>query len=361
LLGAAIRYSYLNAKTRTMHSKRLRPSDWHILEAAKDREGFLHYLATTSYGPWVAKVLEQRQQGQELFERGIFGALFDDYRKIERAIRDKGSKELILGLFSRFEAENLKIVFRAIFTGQKKAVVSHLLYPVEPVSRLPWDRLWQQQDVREAVKVLEKTPFGPMLEHALSQFEAQGRLFPLEMAMDIASFRRIARAMEAVSGRQDRKRAAEILGSYIDVLNICHVARLRFIYGLSPEEALNYSFPGGRELNLWGLHDIARARDLSGLVHALPASFRVVLEEEKGGLASLKLKLEDWLIRRLRKAFLGSPFHLGVQVAHLLEKEIEIRSLVSLFQAKVQGAPVQAGDIVPGYLLRGGEEIVQAG
>ncbi len=361
MLGSAIKYSYLNARTRTMHSKRLRPSDWHILEAAKDRDGFLHYLATTSYAPWVNRILEHKEQSEELFERIIFGALFDDYRKILRGLKNRASRELILSLFSRFEAENLKIVLRAIFTGRKKINVAHLLYPVGPLSRLPWEKLWQQKNIKEAVKVLEKTPFGPLLEHALPQFEAQGRLFPLEMALDIACFRRLVQALQGVGGRTDRKRAGEIIGSYIDALNICHIARLRFIYRLSPEEALNYSYPGGRDLNLRILHDLARAQDLASLVKALPVSFRMVLQDSPGGLLPMRLRLDEWLLGRFRKAFLGSPFHLGVEVAHLMEKEIEIRSLVSLYQIKVQGSSMQAGEVIPRLFLRGGEEIVQAG
>ncbi len=360
MLGAAIRYSYLNAKTRTMHSMRLRPSDWHILETTKDRDAFLHYLATTSYAPWITEILEQKEQGDEVFERKIFGALFNDYRKILGALRDASSRELILALFSRFEGENLKILLRALFSGLGKAGAAHLLYPVERLSRLPWERLWQQKNVRDAVKLLEKTAFGPMLNHALSQFEAQGRLFPLEMAIDIACFRRIDAAAGAIGSRTDRSRVRDVLGSYVDMLNICHIARLRFVYGLSPEEALNYSYSGGN-MDLRTLHAIARASDLSAMAKVLPRPFGGVVQGIAGDLTSLRLKLEEWLIGRLRRAFLGSPFHLGVQVAHLLEKELEIRGLISLYQARIHSPAMKAEDIVPGIFLKGGEHLVQAG
>ena len=361
MLKAAVRYSYLNAKTRTMHSKRLRPSDWHILETAKDRESFLRYLATTSYGPWVIRILEQRGQGDEIFERSVFEALFDDYHKILKSLPDTRSKALVLSLFSRFEAENLKIVFRAIFSGLGKIHVAHLLYPVERISRIPWEKLWQQKNVKDAVKVLERTPFSRMLGHALSQFEARGRLFPLEMAIDIACFRRLARAMEELSSKADRRKVRGILGSYIDMLNICHIVRLRLVYGLSPEEALNYSYPGGGKLDLKALHDLARAHDFTSLAGALPGPFKDLVQESGNDPAALRLKLEEWFLKRLRKAFLGYPFHLGVQVAHLVEKELEIKTLISLYQAKIQAPGRPAGKIVPEIFLKGGEEIVQAG
>jgi len=343
-----------------MHSKRLRPSDWHILNEVKDREGFLQYLSTTSYGPWVGQIVAHREQNEELFETRIYSALFDDYRKILKSLTNAPSRELVLGLFSRFEAENLKVTLRAIFSGLKRIHVSHLLYPLGRMSRLPWEGLWRQKDIKDAVRLLANTRFGPMLNHALPQFEAQGRLFPLEMAIDISCFRRISDAIEALSDRLDRTRVKEVVGSYIDVLNICHIARLRFIYGLSPEEALNYSYPGGKELNLKTLHALARAEDLPSLAKILEEPFKGLIQGSQSNLFQMRRNLEGWLIRRIRRAFLGSPFHLGVQVAHLLEKEMEIKSIISLYQAKVQSPQKPAEEIVPGILLKGGDQVVQA-
>ncbi len=361
MIRAALKYSFLNAKARTMHSKRLRPSDWHLLETTKGGQGFIQYLATTSYGEWAARFLEHKEI-KELFEREIFRALFDDYHKILHSTDDKYSKELLLSLFSRFEAENLKIVLRGIFTGQHESALSHLLYPVQKISRLPWGHLWKQNDIRKAAKLLAHTPFGPHLEQALPQFEAQGRLFPIEMALDISCFRRISGAVAALGLREDRRRVRRLLGSYVDVMNICHIARLRFIYNLSPEEVLNYSFPGGHDLNLRTLHNLARTEDLENMLNALPTSFRTVAERGGSTFSSLRLRMEEWLIRRLRKGFLGSPFHLGVPVAHLIEKEMETRSIVSLFNAKSQALPLKAEEIVPASFIReGGEEIAEAG
>ncbi len=170
----------------------------------------------------------------------------------------------------------------------------------------------------------------------------------------------------------------------MDVVNICHVARIRFVYGLSAEEALNYSYPGG-SLTIKGLHALARARDLQALIKLLPLGMRLAAEGAED-IPGLRMALEDWLLRRMRRAtpkalnvdispwllrrmrraFLGYPFHLGVQVAHLLEKEIEVRSLVRLFQAKATQYQRPQAELVPGILLKsgdsvGGEGVVLAG
>ncbi len=365
MLRAALKYSYLNAKTRTMHARRLKPSDWHILETTKDPPAFLRYLSSTPYAPWVSRLLSARQQDHEQFERFIFAALFDDYRKIIRSIPDNDSLGLVRALAARFEAENLKIVLRALFSGLKKSQVSHLLYPLDQkLSSLPFNSLWKQDSLGDAVKFLAETVYGPMLRHALSQVDAQGRLFPLEMAIDVVCFRQIISAVHGVRSRRDRISVVDVVNSYVDVVNICHVARIRFVYGLSAEEALNYSYPGG-SLTIKGLHALARAKDLQALIKLLPLGMRLAAEGTED-IPGLRMALEDWLLRRMRRAFLGYPFHLGVQVAHLIEKEIEVRSLVRLFQAKATQYQMSQAELVPGILLKsgdslGGEGVVQAG
>ncbi len=361
MLRAAIKYSYVNAKTRTMHSKRLRPSDWHVIEDVKDSQGFIQYLATTFYGPWISPLIQNRKVGPLSFETRIFKSLFHDYHKIHHGLSSQTSKELILALFSRFEGENLKIVLRAIFSGLKKTDVAHLLYPVEEFSKMRLEGLWTQKGIKGIVKLLETTPFGPLLHHALPQFEAQGRLFPLEMAIDISCYRRIATTTEALRGKKDRKEAKKILGSFIDMLNISHIARLRFIYGLSPEEALNYSYPGGNKLHLKELHAIAKAGSPASMLKLLPEPLKTIAKAwGQQDLATIRIGLEEWVLGEIRRAFLGNPFHLGVPIAHLLGKELEIRCLVRLYQAKIQKMSRPATEIVPSLFLKGGEQIVQA-
>ncbi|MEA3385516.1 MAG: V-type ATPase subunit, partial [Thermodesulfobacteriota bacterium] len=47
--------------------------------------------------------------------------------------------------------------------------------------------------------------------------------------------------------------------------------------------------------------------------------------------------LETWLLRLIARLFMGPPFHIGIEIAFLMEKEMELTSLITLLEAKAQG------------------------
>ncbi len=350
MLGQAFKYSYINAKVRTIYSKRLRKRDWAILRDAADKNSFVQYLSTTYYGAYLAEILKGPEKGLHFLERQIYRALFADYEKVIRALKPPEG-QVFYGLFSRFEAENLKTLIRAKKTGLPKREVLHLLYPVETLSKINWHRLWKAGSLAEAIDLLSDTPFGTSVAHALPQFEAHGRLFPIEMAMEIASYRQIWEAVSALSSKKDRQMARMLIGGLVDALNIYHVARLRFIYILSTEETLNFTYPGGYILNLKRLHDISRATDMKSLVSYLPKPLKAILEGTDS-LSQMRMVLQDWLLKRIKGVFLTLPLHLGVEIAWVIYREMEIEAILRIFETK--GRKVKAGQVrlVPETLIQ---------
>ncbi len=335
MILAAAKYAYPNAKVRAMRSRRLTSQDFHFLLEAKGLSSFLAYLATTSYGPIVSG-LGDRVPDMGGLERQLARFLMEDYAKVVRSLRGKREQELVLALFSRFESENLKVLLRALFSGLGRHAVSYLLYPLGSLSTLPWDRLWACSNPAEAADLLIPTPFGRAIKHAIPQFEAQGRLFPLEMALDLSCFQRLNQAISALSSRSDRKAAKKILGPYVDILNISWVIRLRIHYGLSPEEIVNYSLPGGELLGLSQLYRLAQAEDIASFRGQIPRSLqREIGEVQEWG--DLYPYLEAWLLRLFNRVFRGPSFHIGIEIAFLLEREWELMSLITLLEAKAQG------------------------
>ncbi|MCD6198525.1 MAG: V-type ATPase subunit [Deltaproteobacteria bacterium] len=335
MILAAARYAYPNAKVRALRSRRLTAQDRHFLLEARDFSSFLAYLATTSYGP-VLPDLEDGVSDPGILERRLARSLMEDYAKVARSLRGKRQQELVLALFSRFEAENLKVLLRAMFSGLEKQAVSHLLYPLGKLSALPWDDLWACNNPAEIADLLIRNPFGQALRHAIPQYNVQGRLFPLEMALDLSCFQRLRQAIFGLRSRSDRKAAKRILGPYVDILNISWVIRLKIHYGLSHEEIVNYSLPGGDLLTLSHLHRLARAEDISSFLEQMPRSLQKEVQEVHEW-DDFHLHLETWFLRLLARFFMGPPFHIGIEIAFLLEKEMELTSIITLLEAKAQG------------------------
>ncbi|MEA1866639.1 MAG: V-type ATPase subunit [Thermodesulfobacteriota bacterium] len=335
MIFAAAGYAYPNAKVRALRSKRLTAQDHHFLLEAKDFSSFLAYLVTTTYGLALPNIEEEKTDPGAL-ERRLARSLMEDYAKVARSLRGKREQELVLALFSRFESENLKVLLRAMFSGRGKQAVAHLLYPLGKLSALPWDDLWACSNPAEIADFLIRNPFGQALQHAIPQYNVQGRLFLLEMALDLSCFQRLKQAISGLRSRSDRKAAKRILGPYVDVLNILWVIRLKIHYKLSHEEIVNYSLPGGELLTLSHLHRLARAEDVSSFLEQMPRS----LQKEVGEVCdwnNFHTYLETWLLRLIARLFMGPPFHIGIEIAFLMEKEMELTSLITLLEAKAQG------------------------
>jgi V/A-type H+-transporting ATPase subunit C len=358
MLRAAARYGYVNAKVRGLRSRNLTEQDYHFLLAAKDLTAFFSYLGTTSYSAYLPDPEEEIPK-LSVLERQLSRPLMRDYTKIAHALTGHKERTLILALFRRFEAENLKLVLRAIFAKLDREDVLHLLYPLGRLSTLNWDALWAAGTVREIPAYLRPEVFGQSLQHALPQFEAQGRLFPLEMALDFSCFRCLQEAVQNLGSRHDRRVAQKVLGPYIDIINISWVIRLKTVYGLSPEETVNYTLPERDLVTLSCLNQLARAEDTAAFIKHLPPVFQHELPAVNDW-PSIAFRLQSWFIKILARVFAGSPFHIGIAIAYLLEKEIELANLITLLQVREQRLSVEViSKKMPVRFMVGG--YVQAG
>jgi vacuolar-type H+-ATPase subunit C/Vma6 len=81
---------------------------------------------------------------------------------------------------------------------------------------------------------------------------------------------------------------------------------------------------------------LARAEDISSFLEQMPRS----LQREVGEVREWEdfhTYLETWFLRLIARLFVGPPFHIGIEIAFLLEKEMELTGLITLLEAKAQG------------------------
>ncbi len=339
MLLAAAKYGYLNAKVRSLRSRKLTEEDHHFLLAAKDLPTCLTYLATTSYSSCLPE-FEQEIPELRVLERQLARPLLTHYAKVIRSLRGAKERAVILALFRRFEAENLKILLRALFANLNRETVSHLLYPIAHISTLQWETLWTCTSVDKCIKHLPPDIFGRPLQNALPQFEAQGRLFPLEMALDFSCFHLLWQAIYALGKGFNRTVTKNLLALYIDIFNILWVIRLKIEYQLPPEEIVNYTIPEGNMISLACLNRLARAQDITEFIHLLPHSFRKELSVINDW-GNIDRCFEVYFLQSLSRIFSGQPFHIGIAMAYLLEKEIELSNLITLLQAKAHNFTIE--------------------
>lgn len=335
MIARVLKYSFAHAKTRALKGRLLSDEDWHFLLKCKNMEDVLRYLSGTEYAAALSHLPKGKPEA-EVISLALYDELFRDYAKLLKVVPKKSSS-LLKALLSRYEAENLKTILRGIWEGRPPSVIRFFLYHLGPLSRLPVGQLLQVQKIPTAIEFLKSMIFYSPLVHALPQFKAQGKLFPLEVAIDIRVFEHIMETLKSLSGH-DHKGAEVLISELIDLENLHWLARFRHFYGLSPEEIINYILPGGKRLGIRDLGSLARSLDLPSFLEALPQPYREVLRQAKDW-PEIQPLFERWFLVQLYKVFRKDPFQIRIQLSYLLLKEIEVKALEGLVSALSIGEP----------------------
>ncbi len=320
-----------------MRGTLLSAEDWHYLVGMKSLEEVMRYLGGSVYAPALASAGGTAGDARAVV-MAFYDALFRDYRRLMKAVPPR-SAQFLKSLLARYEAENLKTILRGVWQGLEPSKIRLFLYRLDSLSRLPVEALLELRDVTASVDRLKTTCFHTAMVHALPQFHAQGRLFPLEMAIDRATFELVGESLKHVRGF-DQRAAKTLIGQWVDGVNLSWLVRFRHFYGLSAEEAINYTLQGGRLLRIQDLGRLARSADLPAFLEALPHPYREVLDraEHWGQLRTL---FEKRFIGELHQVFGKDPFQVGLPLSYLLLKEVEVKSLESLLSALEMKVPTE--------------------
>lgn len=333
-------YAYAQAKTRAMKSRLLDHDDWHYLLRMRNLDDVFRYLSATDYGPFPPYTAVSGIDARAV-SLSLHDVLFNDYIKLIKALPKRRSL-VLYGLASRFEAENIKTLLRSIWRASPDASIRPMLYRLKTLSRLPVDAMLTVRQVPDAVALLKTTVFHAPLVHALALFRTQDRLFPLEIAVDMAAFRLLANRINDLHGI-DQKKAVQLSGMFVDGVNLSWLVRFRWIYGLSPEEIINYFLPHGRYITLPDIGNLARVSDLPAFIEALPPPYRAALKMVQRW-NQVQPFFQTWLVAELYRLFRKDPFHMGLPFSYILLKEMEVKALDGLISA------VGAGESVDGIL-----------
>ncbi len=329
MIARVFQYSFAQARTKAMKGNLLDSEDWYYLSKMGKLDDVARYLTGTTYAGILGGRSSAGLGSRELL-RGFYEELFKAYERLMKVVPSSGRK-LLETLLCRYEAENLKTILRGIWSASPPAKTRSLLYPLERVSRLPVDELLQRKEIAEAADLLKRTIFHAPLLRAMPHAITQSSLFPLEISLDTAAFEHLRSAVSSFKALS-LDDAPALVGDLIDGVNLSWIVRLRHYYGLSPEETINHTLSGGCHLTLHDLGALARATDLQGFVAVLPDVYRETLGEASQW-AAISILFQRWFVGRLHRTFRRHPFQIGLQVAYLLLREMEVKALESILCA----------------------------
>jgi len=325
---SAFKYSYINAKLRSLKSRLLQPSDYKNLIQCNGMNGFVECLKTTSYG----KKMNGSIDSYEELIRVYYSHLFHDYIKMIANVSG-GHKHLVYHLYQRYELENIKVVLRSICHGRPRESTSGLLFPINKYQSIPTDTLLDSKDIHDLIHRLKGTWYFDPLNHSAYRFEQEGETFPLEAALDLRYYERLWEILSSLK-QKDKRIAGSLIGAQLDALNILWMIRFKENYRFSPEEILNYSLTHGRFITPKKRKEMAFSIDKNEIVNHLDHTpYKKILKGIQDAEFVYKILLQ-YIFSMAKKNWAGNPFQIGVILDYLIFKEMEVRNLITITEAK---------------------------
>jgi V/A-type H+-transporting ATPase subunit C len=346
-------YAALNARVRAMYSEKLSPDAWARLEEAPDLRTTIGYLKDTVYGPHLERVAEENLTPRRTVYQ-IQGRIADLYRTIIQWAPET-SRPVLDRVYRHFEVDNLKAVLRGVETGAAWQKVQFVLFPFGPASAMPGEKMSASGDMRSAVEKIRGMPYYQTLDHAMARYQAEGSVFPLEVALDLDYWRNLWTAVHHLTG-QDRGQCIRIIGSWMDMNNLLWAIRYRVYHRLSEEEIINYTLPFGYRVKDEDIRGIAAGADIAQVasrVYPEVADMETLLAAPRSGLPILEVRMRRHIARECRAALAGYPFQLGIPLAFALLAEMETQDLTLIVESKSMHT---APETYRPYLLLRGEE-----
>jgi V/A-type H+/Na+-transporting ATPase subunit C len=322
------RYAYGGAKVMALRSFLLSREDYHYLLRARDPEDLLGYLRTTAYGEVLSGWDWKRFDAEAELSRRLYGHLAQAFLKVRRGLKKREARFLDR-LADRLVAENLKVVLRALHRKMDPVQAAGRLLPLEAVSLLDFQEMLRQESIPRLADYLADTIWGPALDKALSRFEREASLFPLEMSLDLAVYTSLGQGLELL-GRADRRIAEEILGVWIDITNINWAGRFRGLYGFPAEETYQYLIEGGSFRSPQARRDLAFAANTGEMILHLPREAYIEVLQGAEDRAAVEARLRQYWLATLEKGLGRPPFQIGLPLTYLFFKELELDNLVTL-------------------------------
>jgi len=346
MLAAAldpVRYAAANASARGRIAQFLPADLWSAILAANDLDELVTLLGRSPYQTTLG-VITAPGIAPEQVEQALWAYLVRSFRAPLKLVQGK-PRNLLEWLWRRFEMDNLKTLLRTVAGGVPPNQIRDSLIPLGAVSELPWTALSEATSILEVVERLRSSYYGAfyarVLDSALDRYRREGQLFVLEVALDLAYFRRLLRLLDSLGGR-DRREARHLIGTMVNSQNLLWAFRYRIYFNLSPEEILNYTLQRHLRADATVVRQIALGAPLWEVVKSiwgnrLPNLDRLVDLSPAEALPELELIFRRYLHTLALDKLRGYPFHLGTILAYEILLESEVRYLITVIEGKHAG------------------------
>lgn len=324
-------YAAVNAKIKALEGEFLKQDDYMNLLQKKSVADVARYLKdNTSYGK-LLKNMRTDKAGRRDIEDILKRNMINNMDKLLHYFRHD-YKDFIRSFYIKYEAEDLKVLAREIFNGEKLDTMERPLSFLGKYSRIDSQKLLESKTVEELIYALKGSDFFEILKHLL-KFKNEN-LFRFEMAIDTGYFSIIESRRKYIS-----KQESEVLkkweGMAADLYNIQWIYRGKKFYAISPEELLNYTINFGDKLNFDARRAMCYAKSLEQLYHmATDVGYGFLFKkEEMSRDIYMERRINRFMYYKLKTLARKHPMSIMQTTEYMISFEFEIRDIVSIIES----------------------------
>lgn len=337
------RYAALNTKIRVLEGRLLKKDDYRNLLNKKSVPEITAYLKNETHYNEVLHEVNENSIHRSKLENFVKDAQVKDIDKIVHFFIDD-YKEFLVTILVKYEIEDLKVVLRAIKTGDTSSIDKDSLVHIGVHSNLKKDTLLQSKSISDFIRCLKDTIYYNYLKSFIDN-NNETSLFRIEMTLDLAYFDLFNKRLELVD-KNDRKILEHIQGINVDLLNIQWIYRGLKFYNLSPEEVFNYTIAYGYELNRKDIKDLCYTKDIENFIKKIMNtrySFLFHKENTRDVFMERRILRYQYynVITDLTKK---TDMDISQTIGYIMLLEDEVRDIVSIIESVRYGMPTKEAE-----------------
>lgn len=333
-----VKYPASYARMRGLKGKLLGQTQLEIFLGASDIGSITSALGQTVYGEHLRDAAELPR-----VEHGLKQDLAVSYIKILVFLRGRSGR-FMEALLGKFELLNMKSIIRS-FTHPyaTEDLIEPFIFPLGKYHSIPIQDALAAESLEDCIDLMGGTVFARPLEIGYQQYKSEGRLFPLELALDLDYYDRLWEALDAL-GPMDKYNAGRLIGIQYDITNLLWIFRFKEYYNLSPEQIVQYVIPHGWKIYGDIFKEITASDNVAEAVKTLQVSpydsiLRSVEPIDGSFIMGVELQLLRYLYRESRDIFMKFPLQAAQLVAFFICKEMEIKDVITILGGKHRGLP----------------------
>ncbi len=322
-------YAYLNTRVSLMAEQLLH---------RKQRKALLQ-LPLSEINPLliqagVGALARQLPKDPAQLEQFLATILVNESIKLMRCL-NSNERNFIRHWMRRLELVNLKLLLRTRFSGSQPIDPSHQLLDLAGLGSLDLQALINTDSVEELLRQLQNSSYSSMARPARKAFEEHRSLFDVEAAMDTNYYSQLVHLASALKGNH-KQQTQQLLHTWLDQVNLISLLRFRFVYKLSAPHAYFLLAPGGRQLSLKTLQQLAQLTSVKEVVEHLPGPLQQQLANTDD-IEDIEYHMLQLVRTRANKILRKQRFNMAIAYAYLYLREQQMQLIHAVLKGHLLG------------------------